>query len=240
MRTINLFCLPFAGGNKYSYREFEDRAPSYLRVICLEHPGRGGRSGERLMTDVNPMLADLYAQVRGKLDEREYAIYGHSMGGLMASLLAREIAMKGHRLPRHVFITGTTGPSAPSRTVKKRHLMSKADFIREIRELKGVPDEILQSEEMIEYFEPILRADFTATENYIHREESPMDIPVTVITGTDEDMPEEDVFLWQKEFSTPVDFRRLTGSHFFIFQHVGEILGVISNKLLMNTKTSIS
>jgi surfactin synthase thioesterase subunit len=236
MRKVNIFCLPFAGGNRYSYREYEYKAASFLNLICLEHPGRGGRFAERLLTDIHLLAADLYQQVRPRLDDGDYAIYGHSMGGLMACLLGRMIRADNHALPIHIFVTGTFGPSSPSREDKKRHLMPKPDFIQEIRELKGIPDEILQNEEMMDFLEPILRADFTATENYIYEEDSPLDIPFTVITGTEEDMSAEDIYLWQKETTVPVDFLMLPGEHFFIFEHAQEILRIISNKLLSQTK----
>ncbi len=49
MKEIKLFCLPFAGGNRYSYREFTAKAPSFLKVIPLEYPGRGNRVHEELV-----------------------------------------------------------------------------------------------------------------------------------------------------------------------------------------------
>ncbi len=233
-QTIQLFCLPFAGGNKYSYREFIEKAPSFLQLTTLEYPGRGTRMREPLCGDINELVNDLYRQMKPPLNSQPYAIYGHSLGGLLNYLLTLKLLNEGHAAPMHLFITGTTGPSAPSRNEKKRFLLNKADFIDEVRALDGMPEEILNSDELLEYFEPILRADFRISENYLHQNRDPLNIPITVITGTEEDMELPDIQLWQNETTFPVDFKRMPGKHFFIFQHAFKIIEIISKKLYLH------
>lgn len=233
-KSIRLFCLPFAGGNKYSYREFAEKAPSFLNITTIEYPGRGARIKEAFPSDIDQLVNDLYRQILPLADEGSYAIYGHSLGGLVAYLLTRKLVENDHKAPLHLFITGTTGPSALSRTEKKRHLLEKKEFIEEIRELDGMPEEILNNDELLYYFEPILRSDFKLSEDYKHIEKVPFNIPVTVITGTEEDMELEDIRLWQKETTCTVDFKRMPGKHFFIFQHAFKIMEIISKKLYFN------
>ena len=231
---MNLFCLPFAGGNKYSYREFVEKAPAFLNVITLEYPGRGTRMKEPLPFDINDLTDDLFNQVKQQVGNGHYAIYGHSLGGLMAYLLAKKLLENGMPMPSDLFITGTTGPSSISRTEKKRHLLNQQEFIAEIKDLGGMPDEILNSEELLYFFEPVLRSDFKISEDYIYEEGVPLNIPVTVITGTEEDMEIEDIQLWQKETTHVVDFKRMPGKHFFILQHTFKIMEIISRKLYLH------
>ncbi len=87
---------------------------------------------------------------------------------------------------------------------------------------------------MLYYFEPILRSDFKLSEDFKYVEKIPFNIPVTVITGTEEDMEMEDIRLWQKETTCTVDFKRMPGKHFFIFQHAFKIMEIISKKLYFN------
>jgi surfactin synthase thioesterase subunit len=235
-KSINLFCLPYAGGNKYSFRDFEKKAPEFLNIITLDYPGRIPRIREPLLTDINDLVNDLYKQIKHKTDLKEYAFYGHSMGGLIASLLTRKLIENKHRAPLHLFITGTSGPSSPSRREKKRHLLPQKEFLQEMKDLDGIPQEILETEELLHFFEPVLRADFRACENYIHGDHDPMDIPITVITGDDEDMEQEDIQLWQKESKSEVDFHIMPGKHFFIYNNLDEVIGIISKKLSVNTK----
>ena len=236
MNAVNLFCLPFAGGSKFSYRKYEEIAPPHINLIPIEYPGRGTRTRSPLITDVNLLTQDIYSQIEHLLNMGRYAIYGHSLGGLLGYLLAMEIVRRGQTPPVHLFITGTMGPSAPARELKKRHLLEKEDFIEELKCLNGCPKEILEDDDLLEYFEPILRADFEASETYKYEEAPPLKIPITVITGTDEEMNINDIGLWQKESALPVDFRRMKGKHFFILDHSNEIVDIISKKLLYNLK----
>jgi surfactin synthase thioesterase subunit len=160
------------------------------------------------------------------------------MGGLMSYLLTLKILENKKQAPSHLFITGTSGPSSTTRQEeKKRYLLDKKEFIEEIKELDGMPEEILQNEELLHYFEPILRSDFKLSENYIYQQRDPLNIPITVITGTDEDMELNDIHLWQKETTCRVDFKRMSGKHFFIFNHAQTIVDIISKKLFVQTKT---
>jgi surfactin synthase thioesterase subunit len=229
---INLVCLSFAGGNKYSYRYLNEKAPSFLNIITLEYPGRGTRIHEPLISDMGILVEDLYRQVKQLADRGErYAIYGHSLGGLTAYALTLKLLKNRHRQPERIFITGTTGPSSTSRSEKRRSLLPRDEFIKEIKELGGMPEEILKSEEMLNFLEPILRNDFSLSETYAYEAHAPLDIPLTVITGTEEDMEREDILLWQKESSQPVDFKELPGGHFFIMEHTEQLLEIISKRL---------
>lgn len=236
MENINLFCLPFAGGNKYSYRKYEENTPSFINIIPLEYPGRGTRVQEPLLDTITQLVDDLYRQIKDRVDRRSYAIYGHSMGGLVGYLLTRKLIANGHQEPLHLFITGTSGPSAPSRKAKQRHLLAKKEFFEEVSSLNGIVDDILQNEELLEYIEPILRSDFKVIESYNHIEAPRMDVPFTVITGTKEDMTTEEIQLWQKETNLPINFIRMPGNHFFINQYPYEIIQVIAKKLIAHTK----
>lgn len=235
-RSINLFCLPFAGGNKYSYREYLEKAPGLLNIIPLDYPGRGSRIKEPLQSDINALVEDLYTQVQAKTEEGPYAIYGHSMGGLLTYLLAKKLVINKKRKPIHLIITGTSGPSDTRRSEKQRHLMPSKEFIQEIKDFGGMPDEVLQNDELLYYFEPILRSDFRTSENYVYQQTDPLDVPITIITGTEEDMTQPEIALWQKESTKEVEFMKMKGNHFFIYQHTQEIINIICKKLYIQPK----
>lgn len=234
---INLICLPFAGGNKYSYRPLFTESSAIFNAVTLEYPGRGTRIFEELTSDIDKLVDDLFNQLKPVLSKGNYAIYGHSLGGLLAYLLAVKIRESKAELPKHIFITGASGPSAPSRLAKKFHLYPHKEFIDEVIILGGMPDEILQDPGMLEFLEPILRNDFKVSETYVYQAAAPINIPFTVITGIDEDLTAEEVLLWQNESIPAVDFIQLEGDHFFIMQHKGFIINAITEKLIKQLET---
>jgi external thioesterase TEII len=229
---INLVCLPFAGGNKYSYRPLFTESSTVFSTSTLEYPGRGTRIFEDLTSDIDKLVNDLFNQLKPILSKGNYALYGHSLGGLLTYLLAVKIRENKAELPKHIFITGASGPSAPSRLTKKFHLYPQKEFIDEIIILGGMPDEILQDNAMLEFLEPILRNDFKVSETYVHQAAEPLNIPFTVITCIDEDLTAEEVLLWQNESIPAVDFIQLEGDHFFIMHHKDFVINTISEKLI--------
>lgn len=229
--VFDLFCLPYAGGHKYSYRGYQDVMPSFIHMQTVEYPGRVGRMKEAPLSDIHDLVNEAYQQITPHIKSHDYAIYGHSMGGLMAYLLTHKLIANGFKKPVHLFITGTSGPSAMSRFDKIRHKLPHDEFIAEMKILDGIPEEILSNPELLGFFEPILRADFQACETYKYVPVEPLDIPITVITGSEEDMKTEDIRLWQTETTAPTKFVQLPGKHFFIHKYPFEIVQIIAKTL---------
>ena len=229
MSATILICLPFSGGARHSYKVFEEHLPSHIKLFPIELPGRATRIRENLLVDIHRMVDDIFWQIFPLVNSR-YAIYGHSMGTLLGYLTAKRLVQKRLPLPRHLFFTGRKGPSLPE--TKRRHLLSREDFIAELRELGGSPDEILNNDSLIDYYAPIIRADFQAVETYTYQETTPFDIPITIGIGKDEKTSLEDAQAWQKETNHPIDIHEYPGNHFFIFDHTKELMDLIGNKLL--------
>jgi surfactin synthase thioesterase subunit len=226
---ITVFFLPFAGGSRYSYNQFKQTAPSWMKVEPLDLPGRGGRFKEEMVSTIEDAVDDLYEQIKNKIDQ-PYAIYGHSMGATLAYLLARKIDEFRRPLPSYVFLTGTCGPTA-DRERKMRSTLPKDEFIQEVKNMGGSPDEILKDDQLMEFFEPILRGDFRILENYSHKAEEPLNIPFTVIIGSDEEVTDEEAKTWGREFAQPIDFHVMPGNHFFIFDQHEEVLRLMARRL---------
>lgn len=236
MKKINLFCFPFAGGNKFSYRVYEPYASAIVNMVTVEYPGRGVRPGEACVRQMAQLLDDVYMSLYPAISAGKYAFYGHSMGAIVSFCLIKRLAAEGRPLPVHLFISGSPAPTAKTAISKKRHLMDKDDFLQEIKELDGCPAEVLENEELLNYFEPILRCDFEVSETFDYHHDHPLRIPITVITGDEEVILEEDLVQWQKESIRPVDFIKLPGRHFFILEYPQKVMHIINEKLNAHSK----
>ena len=84
--ATTLFCIPHAGGNTAFYARFNEFFPAWITVRPLELPGKGRRCRERLLTSMESMGRDLLEQIRSAAHTGPYALFGHSMGGLLAFL----------------------------------------------------------------------------------------------------------------------------------------------------------
>jgi len=228
---ITLFCLPFAGGNRYSYRNFEGISERFV-FNTIEYPGRGNRIKEPLLLNVIQIVDDLYKQIESMFEQANYAIFGHSLGGLLGFLLAQKIVENKRPLPVHLFISGSRAPSARSNDTKPRSILEKEEFKQEIKRLNGMPDDILKDDVLFDFFEPILRADFCASENFAYQRFGSLPIPFTVFNGADDDFFEEDINLWQQESDFSVQFIEMSGTHFFIYKHTKKIIEIMESHVL--------
>ena len=100
-----------------------------------------------------------------------------------------------------------------------------------IREFGGSPDEILYNEELMAFFEPILRADLQAVDTCKYQKSAVLDLPISIFLGREEKTTQEEGMLWQQETKQPINLQELPGGHFFIHDHLPEIARYIDNKL---------
>jgi surfactin synthase thioesterase subunit len=226
---MNLFCLPFAGASKYSYNGFVTCAPKNIKVIPIDLPGRGSRLGECLLSDINLMVNDIFDQIRPLLS-LPYAIYGHSMGSLAGYLLTKTILSHQLQKPSHLFFSGCIAPSIRKTPVINSSLPSDL-FKKRLKEYGGIPDEVLLNDDLMKFFEPILRADFKAVESFKYQETIPFNIPIDVFLGTEENASYEDGLAWQYETQAEVNVRKFSGNHFFIFGNEKEIMHIIASRI---------
>jgi surfactin synthase thioesterase subunit len=222
--------VPFAGGNRYSYRQISEKLDADFDVVTLDFPGHGSRTNESLLTDSRLLTMDLYALIQDRLHQ-PYCLFGHSMGGLLVWLLAILIRERKQPMPMHIVIGGAVAPSAPSRALRKTHLLDPQSFREKLNELGGTMAQVLDNNDLYDYYEPILRADFKAYENYSYESAKPLDIPVTIVNGTNEDIDEQEVRMWQNEFERTPEFVRLAGSHFFLFENPISFVNILRFKL---------
>jgi len=232
MEKITIFCFPFAGGNKYSYRGFIAHAPASLDFVPLEWPGRGARFKEPILNDLNAIVEDAFSNLKNQLDwNQPYAFYGHSMGAIVGFLVAQKIAQSSLPKPLHLFFTGRAAPSVKPNQRADFHSLPKAQFIQKVRELGGMPEEILGNTDLMDFVEPILRADFEALEKHDYQPAEPLDIPIDIVIGTKEDISMEQAFAWKKESTASVQIKQLDGDHFFILNHSLYMMQFMTEKL---------
>ena len=230
--TTTVYCLPFAGGNTLSYRSFQNYLSEPLRLCPIELPGRGRRITEPLLTDLEAMAQDILQQIADELPGKKYALYGHSMGALLAYLLTKHILFAGLPAPAHLFCSGRQAPSVSHKRTSTYQL-PKQRFFLTIKELGGFSEELLANAEFMDFVEPILRADFQAVETYKHQPVPPLNIPITLLAGEeDQKTPYENLLPWQEETNYPINIEEFSGGHFFLFDHIPQITELFSKTLL--------
>jgi surfactin synthase thioesterase subunit len=216
--TVNLFTLPFAGGNLYSYRAFQANLPPHIKMRPLEPPGRGRRIAENLLSDLEAMADDALITLQKYDLSQPYLIYGHSMGGLIGYLLIQRLQIHHVTLPLHFIVSGRRSPDKPYHHTY--YTLPANDFIQWLKTLGGLPQTILDSDELMQLVTPIIQTDFQATEtfDYQQRPRIKLKVPITAFYATHEGISAQEMQNWHQESTQTVHIEQLEGDHFFIFQ----------------------
>lgn len=222
---VRLFCFPFSGGSAISYREL-GAAIGTIDVTTLELPGRGRRFSEPPLYTVEGMVDDLLEQI-GPVLRDPYALFGHSMGAILAYLVAKRLIARGLPQPLALFASGCRAPAAICS--EGWHLLPRPAFRAVLADLGGCPPAILVDPELMALYEPVLRADFRAIADYRYASTLPFEFPITVLLGDGDNVSDDEAGQWQRETTHPLVLRKFVGNHFFIFRHWPNIRQLISN-----------
>jgi surfactin synthase thioesterase subunit len=233
-QTIHFICVPYSGGSSFAYQRLVPYVPKNWKMTTLAFPGRGQRIREPLIYDLENLVQDSWQQLKD-FSKEPYILFGHSLGATLAWLLVHKAMEEKSTLPVHLFLSGTDGPSNPPR-LPYRYLLPKEDFKVKLKTYGGIPDEILNDEMAFAFFEPILRADFRAVETWKYTRKALLNIPATVITGTEEGIPEPNIRLWQKEFTSQIAFEKVDGNHFFLFENSQQFVDLLKRHLVNSLK----
>ncbi len=224
---MTIFAVPYAGGNSYCYRDLAGAVGTDTEWNTLELPGRGKRIREPLLNSIENLAEDVLAQIMDH-GVREFSLFGHSMGGLVAH---RVVEMLEERFSekivvRSLFVSGCRSPCSFTHRTKRAEL-SRAELIREVDKLGGLPEPIKEDTELMAFFEPILRADFGAVDQYAREGTGWIRTPIIVFSGEDDpEVSAEQVIAW-KQASNEVRFFLFSGGHFFFQDHVAEFAAIL-------------
>ncbi|MNW43447.1 Linear gramicidin dehydrogenase LgrE [compost metagenome] len=227
---IRLFCFPYAGGGASVLSNWKRELPAHIHVCPVQLPGRESRMLEDPMDSVEAIVHSLVSEIVPFL-HTPFAFFGHSMGALIAFETARQLHLKHHVAPIHLFVSGKTAPHLPYPR-KSLHNLPDDQFKEELRLMQGTPEEVLQNDELMEIVMPHLRADFTAVESYVYRPGEVLPCPIAVFGGRqDHDVSVESLHAWQQHTNVPFQVQMLEGNHFFLHKQEQEVIGSVLREL---------
>jgi surfactin synthase thioesterase subunit len=226
-----IFCFPYAGAGAAIFRTWADLLPPDIELCVPILPGRETRIKEAPIPEMAPLIQSLMGQIAPRLT-LPYAMFGHSMGALVAFDLAHEISRLGLREPSHLFMSAQRGPSLPYLETPIFQLPDDRFLAGVIARYKSIPKPVMEQEEFMSILLPILRADFTLVEDYRYRHPTKLTCPITVFGGLDDSrITTAQLEAWSMETSDRCTCHLVPGGHFFMDSARAELLAVIRQEL---------
>lgn len=238
MVEIDLYCLPYAGGSaRVIYSKWKEYLDVKINLIPLELAGHGSRIAEEHYESMEDAIEDLFSCMKERISNKPYALYGHSMGTILACELALLAKRENLPQPQVIFLSGRK-PMHKTKNERRIFNLSDEEFIREIVDIGGTPKKIFESEQLKNIFLSILRSDYKIVEQYKIREEIEVLNTDIVFFASDEDalINLEDVEEWSKCCDGSFEYFQYEGGHFFINENYEDICEKINLKLNSITK----
>ncbi|VVN21597.1 Linear gramicidin dehydrogenase LgrE [Pseudomonas fluorescens] len=231
MTKLTLLCLPYSGASAMVYSRWRRKVPQWLHVQPVELPGRGARFDQPLHTDMRALAMQLAQELKPQI-KAPYALFGHSLGALLACEIAHALRALGCPEPVALFASGTAAPTMRADYDRGfAEPKTDAQLIEQLRTLNGTSEEVLANEELMSLTLPVLRADFLLCGRFQPSQRALLCCPVHVLGGKADKATTEQLIGWSKETHGSFSLDMLAGGHFFIHEHEAKVLRVIKDQL---------
>jgi medium-chain acyl-[acyl-carrier-protein] hydrolase len=130
-----LFCFPYAGGGVSSYLPWQAALGSDVEVLAVQLPGRGARLLEPGI-DSFPVLVDSLTSLVAAHADWPFALFGHSLGALMAFEVTRALRTRCLPGPTLLIVSACEAPhDRPD--VRRLHELDDEALTKALADLNG-------------------------------------------------------------------------------------------------------
>jgi surfactin synthase thioesterase subunit len=202
-----------------------------IEVVPVQLPGREGRKQAPLASRFELLVGEIADAMVGRL-ERPYALFGHSMGSLLAFELCRGIRARGGPAPVHLFVSGRRAPHHPTDPIPLDG--DDTEFVRLVQSrFGGIPDRIVHDDDLLRFFLPTLRADLRLLETYRFVHERALACPITAFGGrADPCVSPDELLSWGEHTTASFDSQTFDGGHFYLHDAAVRLQRAIMGRLV--------
>lgn len=211
-----VFCFHHAGGSALTYRSWALKDFGKLEFVPVETPGFGILSDCEAPNSLDDAAEYFAREINNTSGKREFSLFGHSLGAVMAFKTAYILEHKFDNRPKMLIVAGR---HAPQTEIEEFFNSSMDDTMLklELKRLNGTPNEVLEDSEFCQYILPKIRASYRLAESFEYRGEK-VNVPILAHCGTeDKDADFAKMLEWHNVTSNDVFMlKEYIGGHFFL------------------------
>jgi len=226
---MRLLCFPYAGASAMAYQRWRRQVPDWLDVRPVELPGRGSLMAAPLISRWDELLDFLVQEIAADVHP-PYALFGHSMGALVAFEMAHRLRGLGLPAGNALIVSGTDAPACRNNG-RFLHQETDAQLRAEMQRLDGTDQAVFADDELMALTLPVLRADFQLCGHYVRHDRPPLAMPVHVLAGESDETTPETLAAWRQETSGVFTLDYFDGGHFFIQNQQAQVLAAVCRHL---------
>ncbi|NLT09624.1 MAG: thioesterase [Ruminococcus sp.] len=217
-----MICIPFAGSGASLFAGWQKIIGNDMEILPIQLPGREERIAEKPLTSISDVVRSIAQAVVPVINGREFVIFGHSMGGLIAYALTAELENEYGMSPKLCIISA----SSINICTKKQKVseMNDEELIKELSSYGGMDEQLLLLPDYLKMYLDIIRNDYKIIEDFAASEKTSVSCPLRLYSGTEDTLiAKEDMKEWYGLTGSGVTEKVFEGDHFFIKKHVDDI-----------------
>jgi surfactin synthase thioesterase subunit len=225
-----LFCFAHAGGGPSFFRPWLAALAPEIAVRRVLLPGRESRLEEPPFRHITELVEPLCTALEPYLDQ-PYALFGHSMGAVVAYEVARRFSGPSRAGPACLIVSGRRAPGLAANR-RRLSILPDDEFLAEVGRLNGIPPEVLSEPELLGMMLPPLRADFELAETYRPLPGGRLGCPVVAYLSTaDPEIDYDEVLGWREVTTGEFTMRVFGGDHFYLKGGRPDVLNALRDDL---------
>ncbi|MFE9692987.1 thioesterase II family protein [Micromonospora sp. NPDC005806] len=212
---LRLVCLPYAGAGGGAFRPWAAGLAPDVELWTAQLPGRERRLAEPPVTTMDELAAPLVDAVADQV-RPPFAIFGHSMGGLLGYEVTRRLVAGGGPAPARLVVSAALPPHRAAGT-GAAHTRDDAGLTAWLRELGGVPDELVADPTLLGLILPTVRADLAVVASYRRSVVPALPLPVDAVAAADDPLVDPDAVAgWAACTTVGFSLTVVPGGHLYL------------------------
>lgn len=221
--SVNLVCFPFGGAAASAYRTWGSQFPADVQLWSVQLPGRENRFSEPYYENTDAFVEKMIGDIR-EAPLKNLVFFGHSMGSILAYVVARRMTQLGLTTPKLLILSGHGAVVNPEGKVWSA--APESELLQHIKLLGGISPDFLSNPDFVDVYLQKLRADYKLYESTPALGDQPIASEALIIGGDrDPLLRTETQQQWLQMFHGAVEHVTLPGGHFYFLENPGPLIG---------------
>ena len=210
---VDLVLIPFAGGTSLTFDQWS--FSSNINLIKIDYKGHGFRMKEPLYDTFEEMVQDVAYQIEKNKKSEAIAIFGHSMGGLVAWDTAKLLSEQGFEI-RHLFISACLPPHLFNESMYQE--MATDEWQHNFLTQYGrIEKDRMESRFFKKRIYPSIKNDYRLISIHKHEDIQQLGVDIACFYGIDDElMPSKGMECWEEYTANSFMMKGFPGEHFYI------------------------
>lgn len=226
---VRIFAVPYNGGSIAGFAAWAEHVPSDVELWTVQLPGQMDRKAEPAPSELVGWARAL-ADAMAPLLDRPYAVYGHSLGGLVAFEVVRELRSRGAAAPEGVFVGAVQAAHMPD-PFPSTDRLTDHETLRRLGMLDALAP-LLRDEAAVRELRPIIQTGIELLKQYRFVPGPSLACPIVALGGTtDAVVLEHHLTGWRDHCSHGFELVTVEGGHLFHQERPGDVVRAIMGRL---------